>query len=358
MLELNIPSSANVVKVSIIDSTGHVRGLPSSHLFKPDINGFGKVSAGCFVFLVEHKPSGGKLLFDLGIRKDLDGHSPATRELFKLAEVTAEKDIREILEENGVGVDSISDIIWSHYHFDHTGDPSTFPPSTNLVVGPNFRNVVGDGYPYTEDSPVTASAWEGRQLVELDFEKDKRSTQVGRYKALDWFGDGSFYILQTPGHTDDHICGFGRTKLAAESSLGKDEFILMGGDVAHHGGEFKPNEHTHIPHEISPDPRRGPFAGGICPGELFAQRNKIHEGENRWSKPFLLPALTSNFDEAIWSLEGFGEFDALENVFIVFAHDGELEDVVDYYPKDATEWVEKGWKREGRWRFLKDFAQA
>lgn len=35
----------------------------------------------------------------------------------------------------------------SHWHADHTGDPSTFPPTTELVVGPGFKNKLLPGYP-------------------------------------------------------------------------------------------------------------------------------------------------------------------------------------------------------------------
>ena len=49
------------------------------------------------------------------------------------------------------------------------------------------------------------------------------------------------------------------------------------------------------------------------------------------------------------------EFDADESVFSIIAHDMSLFDVVEFYPKKANEWREKGWCREGRWRFLREF---
>lgn len=42
----------------------------------------------------------------------------------------------------------------SHWHWDHIGDPSTFPPSTQLVVGPGFKEAFLPGYPAKNDSPV------------------------------------------------------------------------------------------------------------------------------------------------------------------------------------------------------------
>ena len=45
----------------------------------------------------------------------------------------------------------------SHWHFDHIGDPSTFPGTTELVVGPGFKEKFFPGYPAIEDAPVRES---------------------------------------------------------------------------------------------------------------------------------------------------------------------------------------------------------
>ncbi|KAI1395397.1 hypothetical protein F4819DRAFT_505660 [Hypoxylon fuscum] len=351
---LDIPASKTTVKVSIIDSTGRLGKIPTSLFFEPPIPGYDFWSAPSYCFLIEHGPSGHKLLYDLGLRKDPDNHPPAVKKLVDGWALTADKDVADVLVENGVALVDIKDIFWSHRHFDHNGDPSLFPPTTNLIVGPGFKKMVGEGYPGTEDSIVTSSAWEGRKFIELDFESDKRATQVDRWKAIDWFGDGSFYLLQSPGHTVDHISALARTKLAPQSSMGKDEFIFIGGDVAHHGGELKPNLFSPIPAEIAPDPRLAPYAGGCCPGEYYAQYNRRHEGDARWNGTVFTTAngFLDDPEKAAWSLGVVEEFDAHDNVFVVFAHDDTLLDVVDFYPKDATDWKEKGWKREGYWRFL------
>ena len=45
----------------------------------------------------------------------------------------------------------------SHWHYDHIGDPSTFPASTELVVGPGFKEAFLPGWPARPDSPVRES---------------------------------------------------------------------------------------------------------------------------------------------------------------------------------------------------------
>ena len=48
-------------------------------------------------------------------------------------------------------------IIWSHWHWDHIGDASKFPPSVNLVVGPGFKKSFLPGYPENPDGVVLSS---------------------------------------------------------------------------------------------------------------------------------------------------------------------------------------------------------
>lgn len=45
----------------------------------------------------------------------------------------------------------------SHWHWDHIGDPSRFPPSTELIVGPGFKDEFLPGYPAKPDAPVRES---------------------------------------------------------------------------------------------------------------------------------------------------------------------------------------------------------
>lgn len=120
---------------------------------------------------------------------------------FAKAVMDIEKDVAEQLKESKVPLESINAIIWSHHHIDHTGDPSLFPSSTALVVGPGFKsnNTTFPGYPENPDALVANDAFFGRELIQLDFSSD---LEIGGFPAIDYFGDGSFYILQAQGHSE------------------------------------------------------------------------------------------------------------------------------------------------------------
>ena len=358
--DLNIPHSDATVEVSIIDSTSHL-SLPSLMLVEPELPGFNMLTACCYSFLIKHRSTNPQnqskydtLVFDLGIRKDWE-NGPASI----VAQVTPfqsnlliEKDVATILRENGQNLEEIGGVVWSHWHFDHTGNPATFPPSTDLIVGPGFKSAFVPAFPTVPDSPVDERAWQDRNLREIDFDSESAGLRIGKFRALDFYGDGSLYLLDTPGHAIGHLCALART------TANPPTFMFLGGDIAHHAGEFRPTEYLPLPDSISPSPLQAPFAAQttFCPGEIF---EKIHPSKSR-TTPFLSPSTGEHavhFDvaETKRSIKKLTEFDAYDNVFPVIAHDQSLFDVVEFYPKSANEWQAKGWAKEGQWRFLGDF---
>lgn len=93
-----------------------------------------------------------------------------------------------------VYADPIGSIVWSHYHWDHIGNVALFPPSTSLYVGPGFKTEprLLPGFPDDPYSLVPADAFVGRDVVEPDFAD---GLKIGGFRAHDFFGDGSFYLL-------------------------------------------------------------------------------------------------------------------------------------------------------------------
>jgi len=355
---LNIPHSDSTVEVSIIDTTCHI-SLPSSLFVEPQL--FQNLTAPAYSFLIKHKDD--TLLFDLGIRKDWENSPTAVVEMVRphADNLRIDKDVATILRENGQALEDVSAIIWSHAHFDHTGDPDTFPPTTDLIVGPGFKASFPSAFPTIPASKVDERAWQKRTLREIDFAAagggGGDGLRIGRFEACDYYGDGSFYLLNTPGHFTGHICALART------TADPPTFMFLGGDIAHHAGEFRPTQYMPLPACISPNPLQRPFAAAttttttpsFCPGEVF---QALHPTNSRTS-PFLKPstaAHAAHLDpaETLRSIEKLAEFDACEEVFSVVAHDMSLFDVVEFYPARANEWKAKGWGREGRWRFLRE----
>jgi hypothetical protein len=112
---LHIPSGSTV-SVKIIDSTTSIK-MPLSMIMGPHIPGHSDLLCPSYSFLIEH-PSGRKVLFDLGTRKDTNNLPPTIISLINSpgCDFNAKKDVAEILEESGIDTGSIEAVVWSHWH--------------------------------------------------------------------------------------------------------------------------------------------------------------------------------------------------------------------------------------------------
>ncbi|KAJ1709910.1 hypothetical protein NYO67_7942 [Aspergillus flavus] len=356
MSSLILPEfKGSTVDVSIIHA-GQIT-VPAVYILQSPIPGHDLLDIPCYSFLIENKRRK-KVLFDLGPRKDWREKLPPTilgQIESARAVVKIEQDVADQLSKAKIPLESINAIIWSHHHMDHTGDPSLFPPSTELVVGPGFKldKTTSLGYPMNADALVNDDAFLGRNLVELDF---SGAVNIGGFLAIDFFQDGSLYLLRSNGHTNNHISALARTS--------ENHFILLGGDVAHHPGEYRPTEHLPLPIEIRPSPLdKVTCSASACPSYIFENISPTTakaKGKKTKVTPFyeLNAALNEDLESAEASLDKMTVFDGSANVLIIIAHDASLLDILPFFPKKITDWNVEGYKEAGAWRFLKDFSGA
>jgi hypothetical protein len=187
----------------------------------------------------------------------------------------------------------------------------------------------------------------------VNFEQNS-SLKLGNIPALDFFGDGSFYLLDLPGHATGHLGGLART------SSEPDTFIFLGADVCHHPAGIRPSQWLTYPKDTSVPLSaldRMKTELGSCPGAVdFGKLNKA-VGKSSY-EPIFGPAVFTNEQVAIDSVKKTQPADAHENIFFTFAHDHTLEGIVDLFPLPANDWKQKGWKEAARWKFLNDLVPA
>lgn len=195
--------------------------------------------------------------------------------------------------------------------------------------------------------------------MEIDF--SKTDINIGRFNAFDYFGDGSFYILNSPGHAIGHINALARTNTSPSAG-----FIHLGRDSIHHAGEIRPSVYLPLPDTIDPSPVPK-LHSNICPGHIFTpllrdgstsehilelqDPFKGQGSDNKFAIVYDEPALrdTVRKDE---------ELDADKDVFTIIAHDWSLKGIIDEWPESLNSWKGKTWKESTRWKFLEDFEKA
>ncbi|KAF2021157.1 metallo-beta-lactamase superfamily protein [Aaosphaeria arxii CBS 175.79] len=357
---MNLPTGLNTVRVRAIDTTTEM--VCNSEAFvRPVIPGHELLNLKTMCFLIDNEAQNKRILFDCGSRKDYWNGPLVTRRMIgsQVPALQVEKGVDEILVEAGVPLNSLDAIVWSHWHWDHIGDGSKYDSATDIVVGPGFKANFCPGWPEDPNGVLLSSDLEGHVIDEITFEESK--LRIGDFRAHDYLGDGSFYILDVPGHAIGHICGFARTT--------HDTFVFLGGDCCHFPGTFRPTFASPMP-EIIPDRQLDESFPRPCPCSLFTTLNpfatnvsQTNEERDARRMPFykvtrlkdsayICPEVAEN---SIRSLE---ELDADPNIFILLAHDSALFGVLpllNFAPnEDISDWKSKGYKDNTFWGFLNE----
>lgn len=302
--------------------------------------------------MISNARTGQHVLFDLGVRPDWQKYSPRVVKLIEATTiVTPGADVAAVLDgADGIGVRStdIHSVIWSHNHFDHIGDVTRFPPSTELVVGPGVRAASWPGWPTNPDAIVLDADADGRVVREIAFDS---GLQIGRFDAFDFFGDGSFYLLNAPGHAQGHICALARTTTSGEGD-GEPSFVFMGADACHHMGVLRPSDYHPLPSGMTLQHLLGGDDSGFCPGllESYLTGNSARPFFEVNAPSPLFPDKDASFD----TVSKIQELDAFDSVFVVMAHDLSIRDRLPLFPNKINGWRKSGIKVDSRWLFCHD----
>jgi hypothetical protein len=108
-----LPSGRDIVTIKMINPVNF--GPAQIHRFmEPPVPGLQTFKTSpSLSFLIEH-PSGRRLVFDLGIRKDWHNYAPSIVEYLPSTnyDIQVEKNVVDILEEAGIAGESIEAVIW------------------------------------------------------------------------------------------------------------------------------------------------------------------------------------------------------------------------------------------------------
>ena len=237
--------------------------LPS-HLFITPTSPLARRTAPSLSFLIQHPshctvtekaPPTTRLLFDLGLRKPLSTYPPPIRKHIETRHpISSDHDVVQSLANGCLEPDDVDWVILSHVHWDHIGTPSVFTKS-NFVVGAGSLQLLrgcGDqssgGHAHFEadllpegravelprtatlESPATMNgATNGTKRKEDASITHLRSAPwqpLAHFPhAIDFFQDGSLYLIDAPGHLQGHTNILART--------GPRKWVYLAGDACH-----------------------------------------------------------------------------------------------------------------------------
>lgn len=335
MDSLHLPASNNTVRVRAIDAMSN-QVVDASAFIAPVLPGQETLNLPTMAFLVDHAPSGQRVLFDCGGRRDHQLYAMGVRQKMEeiLVAMRTERDMDEILLEAGIPLASVDAMIWSHWHFDHHGAPEKFPPSVDIIVGPRFKELFMPGFPTRPDAILADIYFEGRDVREVAFDT---GLELGGFPAVDYFGDGSFYLLDSPGHAIGHMCALARTTPTT--------FVFLGGDICHSPGVYRPNPTHRLP------------ANHGCACSHFTDVDSplfhLSSTENTVS-------LDRTAGEA--SIAKMLRFEQSPDVLVCIAHDlalVRLLPLLNTHPDaDINDWQTRGYKEQARWFWLSELPAA
>lgn len=218
-----------------------------------------------------------------------------------MIEPSVAEDAFDILSRGPVSPAEIDAVIFSHLHFDHIGDCTKFPHA-RMIAGPGSKAANGEGWPVNPKSPFSSALVQHPKYSELSFETQEWSPLGPFARAHDFFGDGSFYLIDTPGHMPGH--------LGALALTGPGEWFFTGGDCCHHRSILVGSRPMSV--------TSGPM------GRCFHSNPQV-AGE---------------------TLGKIRQLEKLGKVFVALAHDSFLVGTMPQYPESVNGWSEAAWKRE------------
>jgi hypothetical protein len=190
-------------------------------------------------------------------------------------------------------------------------------------------------------------------MQEIVFSPDFK---IGQFAAFDYFDDGSFYLLNAPGHAIGHMTGLVRTTPTT--------FMLLGADSCHFAGSLRPSQYIPLPANLdSATVGLDAYFPNPCPCSMFADCHPAPTAEEKRTTPYYTASKTPGSayvdpEAANQTVRGTMEFDASPDVFVCLAHDPSLFDILPLLNQkpdnQVNNWKEKGYKDMSRWRFLNE----
>jgi glyoxylase-like metal-dependent hydrolase (beta-lactamase superfamily II) len=252
-LELHLPPPAsNMATVTVHALSSGFLTLPERFFVTPSSPTAIK-TVPSMSFLIQHvtPEKTTRLLFDLGVRKDVSRYSPVIQKHIKTrSPFTTGPDVVASLAAGGLTSHDIDYVILSHIHWDHIGMPPDFPHS-DFIVGDGAMDLINGKTVLTNGRHSTFDALllpEERTIELMHPERTPHVDAMGFGSVaeaafhicpwgkkflfehvIDVFQDGSVHVVWAPGHLPGHL------NLLCRVGLEPARYVYLAGDACHDG---------------------------------------------------------------------------------------------------------------------------
>lgn len=161
--------------------------------------------------------------------QDKEAYATAVKDtLFDQVQITGPKTslTDQLREYDGGNADTINAIIFSHAHWDHCRPFKTDFPNAKAYFGPCTYEYCAPGHLVDP-----TSLWDGRFFDPTNSTEPSEALSCPWIpfdpfeRAMDYFGDQSFRVIQAPGHMPGNLCACAR--------LESGDWVLLGSDCCH-----------------------------------------------------------------------------------------------------------------------------
>ncbi|KAH8732618.1 beta-lactamase-like protein [Phaeosphaeriaceae sp. PMI808] len=216
-----LPQTDANVELSLLDGGSFIGDFSKVHT-----GAIGRYRMYNWAFHITH----GKrhILWDLGLDEDCSNYTPWVNKymLDDVNHVGPKRTLVQQLAEKGVRAEQVDTVLFSHAHWDHCRPISDVFPEATAKFGPGTAAACSPGH--LKDANAQ---WDGRYFdPEYATERWEELTgpwqRLGPFElAMDFFGDGSFWVVQAPGHMPGNCVAVARLK--------GGHWICLGGDCCH-----------------------------------------------------------------------------------------------------------------------------
>lgn len=183
--------------------------------------------AGAFLYEAD---DGSRVLFDTGYATGSwrTGWRGAVYRRLLPPHVIDTDDIAAQLAADGIDPASVTHVVLSHLHPDHVGGVRRFPGAT-FVISAGHERTLRNPRLRSGVLPGLLPAWFPRASRAVLGEGSFRRILIGavELRAHDLLDDGSYLVLDLPGHADGHLGALveGRVLLAGDAAWGSDLLV-------------------------------------------------------------------------------------------------------------------------------------